>query len=314
MPLEAGLIFYIKQIISGYFIHPSMPWQGLTHLVVRSGDLGEKTLQFRFIPVNGEGSFGYLEHVETGRVVQPVCGTDPPENHRTKLHLHSKRHSGALFTYDALKNAIQHISGYYIDLNPLDIRSDLEILSTIEGRPGSEFKFVGTHNQEVYPCPTPELSGNWKMINCILNPAAYHIYTFSYTTGRSQTQSSTSQHGWGISAEVSTEWFSASAEYSGFVKKTTEDTWNEEKTVERMISVKPGQSIVTWQWVFRATQDSDSLQFNSNILVDTNSLEELPMPEGFQPEHGGTEVLIDINFAGFKMLKGGYPGSYITNY
>lgn len=293
---EAGTVFYIKQIISNYFIYPrsiSNPQDG-TKLVVRSGDdLGEKGRQFRFIPVKGEGPFGYLENVETGKVMQPVCGTDAPENYslKSKLHFHSKRHSGALFTYKPSMNAIQHISGYYVDLPPLHPKGDLGLLNNIEGRPGSEFKFVDTHDQEIYPCPAPELSGDWVMINCLLNPAAYHTYTFSYTTGRSQTQSSASQHGWGASVELSSESFSASAEYSGFVKKATEETWSEEKTVERRILVKPGKSVITWQWVFRASQDNDSLQFNSNILMDTNSSEELPMLEDFQAEERETEVI-----------------------
>ena len=152
-----------------------------------------------------------------------------------------------------------------------------------------QFKFVNASGKEIDPYPVPELRGDWKMVNSVLNPAASHTYTYSYTTGRSQTQSSASQHAWSVSAGVSIGWFSASAEYSGLVEKTSESTWSEEKTVERSIRVIPGQSVVTWQWVFIASQYEESLEFESNIIIDTESLEEPPNP-AISKGHGDNKV------------------------
>ena len=275
----AGPIFYIKHIKSAKYIHPesgSSP-QNRTALVVNSGALGEKRIQFRFIPVEGEKKFGYLENVETGRIVHPLSPTETPPN-ETPLVFHSARMRKALFAYDSLNDAIMHISGKYVQ--PLDGASypgDGIAVQLRDGlQPGSHFKFVNESGQEINPYPMPELSGEWIMVNSVINPVALHTSTYSFTTGRSQTKKSTSQDAWGISANLSAVMFSASAEYSGFARNTTEETWSEEKTVERNITVKPGQSVVTWQFVFGATQYGDSLQFKSNILTDTDDMENRP--------------------------------------
>lgn len=249
--------------------------------------LDEIMIQFRFIPVKGEGHFGYIENVETGRIVHPACGTEPPSN-GTLLNFHSARHSGALFTYDALNDAIRHISGKYMH----DGGTYLQLRDGL--RSSSHFQCVNAHDKEIDPCPTPELTGGWQMVNCILDPAANHTYTYSYTTGMSKTLSSTSQHEWSVSAEGSFLWFSASAEYSGLAENTNEDTWSEERTVERSITVTPGKSVVTWQWVFGAAQFGNSLQFKSSFLADTDSLKKPPKLEGLeeQPKLEETEVFI----------------------
>lgn len=268
-----------------------MPSQNKTYVQVHSGALGEKRIQFRFIPVKGEGHFGYLENIETGKIVHPLSATAEPKN-GTVLVLHSARMRKALFAYDSLNNSIMHISGkYWHPERESSYPSDgliIVLLNSIY----SGFKLVNESGKEINPYPPPELKGDWKLVNSILNPAASHIYTYSYTTGRSQTQSSTSQHAWSVSAGVSVEWFSASAEYSGLVEKTGEDTWNEEKTVERSIRVIPGQSVVTWQWMFIANQYDESLQFESNIIVDTQSLEEPPNPARSK-KHEDNEVCIN---------------------
>ncbi len=139
------------------------------------------------------------------------------------------------------------------------------------------FKLVDESGEEIDPYPTqPDLIGDWKIINTVLDPIATHTYTFSCTTGKSQTESSTEQHGWSFSADVSVKWFSASSTYSGFVEKTNEDTWSEKKKIERSITIYPGKSVVTWQWVFSAEQYDDSFDFNSNIFTDTDSRDNKP--------------------------------------
>ncbi len=106
--------FYIKQERSAKYIHPESgnnPQNG-TKLIVWAGALGERRIQFRFIPVEGEGHFGYIENVETGKIVHPACGLDTPVN-GTGLNFHSARHRGALFAYDSLNKAIMHNQGKY---------------------------------------------------------------------------------------------------------------------------------------------------------------------------------------------------------
>lgn len=229
--------------------------------------------------MKGESNFGYLESVETGRLIYPdnckILATEGDD-----LVFHDGQTRAALFAYDSHNQAIMHISRKY--WNPQSGRSyphEGDIVHLWDGiHDVSHFKFVDASGKEVNPYPTPHLLGNWKMINSILNPDVNHTYTFSYTTGKSQTQSSTSQHAWSVSAEVSSDWFSASGDYSGYVEKTSQDTFYEEKTVERSIIVKPGQSVVTWQWALGAVQNGDILHFKSNILTDTNSLEEPAIP------------------------------------
>lgn len=262
--------------------------------MVHSGALGKKRIQFRFIPVEGEGHFGYLENVETGRVVHPLSPTEAPPN-ETPLVFHSARMRKALFAYDSLNDAIVHIGGKYVyPLNGVNYPGDGVAVQLRDGlQAGAHFKFVNESGQEINPYPVPELSGDWMIVNSVINPAALHTCMYTYTTGRSQSKSSSSQQAWGISADLSAEMFSASAKYSSFVQNTTEETWSEEKTVERSITVKPGQSVVTWQFVFGATQYGNFLQFKSNILADTDDGENPPKLTALE-EHKKNEVHIII--------------------
>ncbi len=81
-----------------------------TRLVVFQGGAGEQRLQFRFVPVEGAGKYGYIEHVPSGKVVHPQGGSITPGN-GTELVLHSDRHAGALFTFDEANDRIIHRDG-----------------------------------------------------------------------------------------------------------------------------------------------------------------------------------------------------------
>ena len=280
--MEEQPVFYIEHIPSSKYIHPlGGTANNGTKLVIHRGGLGQRRLQYRFIKVEGEGHFGYFETVETEKKVHPACSTDAPHN-GTRLNFHSATHCGALFAYDSKNHAIQHISGKY--WHPAtgennDPNDGTEILLWDGVHQGTRFQTVDSSGKEISPYPKPELAGQWRMINCIIDPAATYEYILSYTIGKSHTKSSTTHHEWSVSAGVSTEWFSSSVEYSGYVEKTTEDTWYESKTAERKIIVTPGRTIVTWQWTFSAHQYGDSLQFESNIVTDTYSLKEPPKLE-----------------------------------
>ena len=97
-----------------------------------------------------------------------------------------------------------------------------------------------------------------------------------YKVGMSQTQSTTTQHAWKFSAEASYKMFSANAEYSGFVNKTTSSTWSEEKEESHSISVTEGETVAVWQYVFTIEQYGDEWSFQSTIIGDTNSLDVKP--------------------------------------
>ena len=84
--------------------------QNETPLVIWEGGAGEERLQFRFVPVPGEGHYGYIENVQTKRIVHPESGYTPPDN-GTRLVFHEDRHIGALFMYDSVDNVFIHKQG-----------------------------------------------------------------------------------------------------------------------------------------------------------------------------------------------------------
>ena len=106
----------------GYIVHrPSEklihPFRGSanppdnTRLVLYTGGLGETRLQLQFIPVPGQGDYGYIKHVPSGKYVHPLGGSQNPPN-GTPLVFHRGRHAACLFKFD-LENdyIIQKTSG-----------------------------------------------------------------------------------------------------------------------------------------------------------------------------------------------------------
>ena len=127
------------------------------------------------------------------------------------------------------------------------------------------------------PYPEPNLSGDWKLLQAFLTPLADHTYTEKYKVGRSKTDVEKSNHAWSVSAEVTIKFFSAKAEYSGFVESSSSETWNEEREKTRTISVTKGQSVCVWQYVFGMAQYGEEMHFHSTILGDTDSTEKKPV-------------------------------------
>ena len=271
--------FFIRHVQSSKLVHP----KGGTNpgnddpLVIYTGGAGEYRIQLQFVPVHGEGHFGYIEHMQTRRIVHPENGRSRPKND-TKLVFHEDRHVGALFMYDSIRKVLVHKSGKNWRSNsgkeyPND---DTLIVLCDREQEGARFEPVNSSLDVIDFYPTPTLGGSWKIINAVIDPKAERTTTVSYTVGKSNTKSASTQHAWSVSAGISIKWFEASDKYSGHVAHTQETIWQESKTVEYVIKVIPGETVVTWQWNFSAEQYDEEMMFSSTILRDTSSLHTPP--------------------------------------
>ena len=280
--MSIGPAGYLIHWSSDKLVHPkggsSNPGND-TRLVVHSGGQGggETRLQVRFVAVPDAGHFGYIEHVSSGKVVHPSGGSLKPGNN-TQLVYHSGRHAGALFAFDDENERIIHRDGkiwHPKGGSPNPGNDTVVVLH--EGRhDGARFYFVDTSMNRVSPYPYPNLSGDWKIVNAIIDPLATHTFRYTVKIGQSTTKTVTEQHAWSISAEVSKGFFSASATYSGYVEKSSSETWSEETEETREITVTPGNSVVTWQYTFGLEQYGDEFAFLSDILADTDSTDVKP--------------------------------------
>lgn len=81
-----------------------------TRLVLHSDKNNSNRLQVQFVPVAGHKSFGYIQHVSSGKIIHPYGGRCDPGND-TYLVYHDDRHDGALFGFDEESFEIKHISG-----------------------------------------------------------------------------------------------------------------------------------------------------------------------------------------------------------
>lgn len=247
-------------------------------LSVHSDKSNPERLQFRFVPVDGAGHFGYIEHVNSGMVVQPKCGSLDPSND-THLVLRSDRHAGALFGFDEGNGVVVHKGGKIWhpkreDPNPGD---DTSLILHSDRNDAGKFYFGDLDGNAMSPYPEPHLSGNWKLLRAFIRPLADHTYSETYKIGRSKTHTNTKHHAWNVSAEVAKDFFIAKAEYSGFVEDTNTETWSEEKETSYTVNVKKGRSVWTWQYVFGMSQYGEELHFQSTIIGDTDSEDKKPV-------------------------------------
>ena len=106
-PGPIGYIFHRSSLKN---VHPyggSTNPDNETNLVVYGNTSNPAKLQVRFVPVEGFGHFGYIEHVARGKIVHPKGGSIDPGND-TRLVYHSDRHAGALFAFDEEDERIMH--------------------------------------------------------------------------------------------------------------------------------------------------------------------------------------------------------------
>ena len=234
--------------------------------------------QFRFVAVEGAGHFGYIEHVSSEKIVHPEGGSLDPGN-TTSLILHSDRHAGALFGFDEENLVIFHKGG--------------KMWHPKEGKPGPDdgtlvalhsdrhdaarFFFGNLQGKPISPHPSPNLSGDWKLLQAFVTPLADHQYSVVCKVGKSVTKSQTTHNAWCLSAGVAKGLFSASTKYSGFVENSGSTTWDEGKEQTYTISVTKGHSVWVWQYVFGMSRYDDEIHFQSIIVGDTDSKDKKPV-------------------------------------
>ena len=275
---EPGPVGYLFHLSSKKPVHP---YQGSpnpsndTGLVLYNDKNDPGRLQMRFVPVNGRGHFGYIEHVSSGKVVHPKGGRLDPNND-TDLVYHSDRHFGALFGFNEEDNTIIHIGGKIwhpkgglpnpFNDNPCVLHSDKHL--------AAKFYFGDINGTPMSPYPSPNLSGDWKMIKHI-EPNTSDLF-IRYKVGKSQTKTITNQVAWSMTADATVDIFNASRTFGGFVQKAGNNTWLDEKEVSTTIDVEADKTIVVWQYVFAIRQYNEEISFQSDIIESTNSLHLTP--------------------------------------
>ena len=277
---RSGPIGYIFHRSSLKVVHPlggsTNPANG-TNLVLHGDKIIPKRLQFRFVPVEGFGHYGYIEHVATGKIVHPEDGSLHPKND-TKLVYHSDRHAGALFAFDEEDERIIHRSGkiWHPSYGSAKPGNDTPCLLHVDVHDAAKFYLGKLDGTKIHPYPTPKLSGTWKKIIAFVDPKASHTFTQKYKVGKSLTSSDTEHHAWKVSGKVAKSIFSASAEYSRYAEKSSNKTWSQEYEETTTIEVKEGKTVVVWQFVFEMHQYNEIYSFQSSIIGDTNSLKRTP--------------------------------------
>ena len=270
-----GPIGYIYQRTSGKAIHPdggSANPSDNTNLVIHSGT-GVSRLQLRFIPQPQYGHFGYIQHVSSGKYVHPSGGSAYPGDN-TELVFHQGSHYGTLFSFDEATEQIVHIGGknWHPDGGSVNPGDNTGVVLHQGQHAATRFYLGDAYGNKLSAYPDPNLSGTWELVRAYLTPKVTHIYSETYTIGRSHTSSVTTQHAWSVSIGATKGLFSASAEYSGFVSRTSEESWSTMSTISRVIEVPAGDTVATWQFIYRMSQFNEVLTFHSNIIGDTNSI------------------------------------------
>ena len=275
-----GPIGYIFHRSSLKLVHPlggSSNPNNDTKLVVYGSSIDPERLQFRFVPAEGFGHFGYIEHVSSEKVVHPLGGSLDPDND-TDLVLHSARHAGALFAFDVEDERIRHRSGKIWHPFHGSPYPDNDTPCVLHAGVHDAAKFyIGTlDGTPISPYPNPNLAGTWKVIKAFIDPKTSHIFSQNYKVGKSLTSSVTEHNAWNVSAGFAKSIFSASAEYSGYVEKTSDKTWEEEYEETTTVQVQAGKTIVVWQYVFGMQQYGEEYSFLSTVIGDSHSLDQTP--------------------------------------
>ena len=281
-----GPIGYIYHSSSGKLVHPyggsANPIDN-TELVLHSDKDNPSRLQMRFVAEQREGHFGYIEHVSSGKIVHPSGGSlNPGEN--TKLVLHSDRHHAALFRFNEADNTLKHKGGktWHPSGGSPNPSNDTSCVLHSTSHDAAMFYFGGIDGVPMSPYTSPNVTGNWKVIEAFVTPKATRNYGMTYKVGRSQITTFTPLHAQlKISAEAAYKLCNASAECSAYVEKSDKNTWSEEMEVRRDIHVEKGETVVIWQYVFTVERLGEKFSFNSSIIGDTNSLDSPPKADFF---------------------------------
>lgn len=242
--------------------------------------------KFRFLPVDGAGHCGYIEHISSRKIVHPKGDSITPGN-GTHLVLRSAADSGnaaALFgftTIDGDDILILHKSGkmWYPEGGRPTPANGTRLILQSDQNDVTKFYFGDLDGKPIKgPYPEPYLSGDWKFLKGWVDPMVDNTYSVNYRVGRSKTVSKEAQFTWDVSAKVAKGLFTARAEFSGFLEASTSQTWDEEYEVTTTYTIKAGQpSVFVWQYVFNMAQYGEELSFQSTIIGNSHSRNKKPV-------------------------------------
>ncbi|KAH3846805.1 hypothetical protein DPMN_089112 [Dreissena polymorpha] len=159
-------------------------------------------------------------------------------------------------------------------------------------------------NQEVLVYGATKLFGKWKIIHMVLNPTAGHLLTLQVKVGKSTTESRKTafEYSWETSAGVKLDILNLSASQSMkfMMEQTSSQTWSTETTTTSQITVNPGKTVVTWQWLFDVKQNETKSVCQSHLLANTGSETEVPRDLQYKVLTGRNRQLL-LNGYGFKL-------------
>ena len=160
----SGPIGYIFHQSSRKLVHP----QGGSHnpdnetaLVVHGAKNDPTRLQVRFVPIEGFGHFGYIEHVSSSKIVHPQGGSLDPGND-TRLVFNSDRHNGALFGFNEEDYEIMHLSGkiWHPSKGSPNPGNDTACVLHSDRHTAARFYFGDINGKPMSPYPSANLSGD----------------------------------------------------------------------------------------------------------------------------------------------------------
>ena len=280
---DCGPIGYIYHLSSRKPIRPlggSLMPEDRTELVVHSDKAEENVIQFRFVREKEFGHFGYIEHVQSTKIIHPDGNN---------LILCEDRNVGALFTFDLENHVIMHRNGKYLqikgsELTPKDDTSCcLGELEMNDAKPknvlindAAKFYFGDIDAHHLYPYSSPETSYDWKLLIAFINPKTSRTFEVNYKIGRTKQVSKTNTHAWRLSAELAHSFFKSNVGYEGSTSMTDTATWTREENATLTINAEKGSTVCVWQYIYCIAQYDDKMIFQSNIICDTDSIDQKP--------------------------------------
>jgi len=265
---------YLKHVSSGRYILPDNGECPKNGNFIRIGDHSVNNAnKFRFVQASGH--IGFIEQY-CGKVVHPDGGSTNPGD-ATNLEMHDDRHSGAHFFFDEEQDHIVHIGTkiFHPKGGSHNPGKGTEMVLHKDLHDSARFQFVSAEGAEsVYP--PPSLSGRWEVVFAVLDPISEHTYSVKYTVGKSITKQANAQVTWKTSETTTMEWYQKNEELSYYASIAQSATWSVEVERTYSVTVYPGKTSVTWQYIFCAERLDEGYCFRSTILGDTDNLNKPP--------------------------------------
>ena len=236
-----SVTFLIRHKSSGKFIYPRL-WKFPQPEMINFDSVSNANMQWKFIHI--EGVYGYIQHVASGKIVQPIDSIDhinPAKN--DLLTVYNNQNSACLFVLDEVRHWIMHKGG--LKAHPKGGHptpdNDTNILLHPDVHDAMTWLFVHPDNpsKEISIYGKPTVTAEWTIVRAIINPIATHEEDVVITQGKSKTKSTSHdfQFKWEISTEAKELFlsFDTSESFQRDVKRSSSDSWSEETTVTRKI-------------------------------------------------------------------------------